>query len=43
MPAVTADLLTLPRLSSVSPASEARPARGIVTAIRTFEGEGFPV
>ena len=43
MPAVTADLLTLPRLSTVSPVSAARPVRGIVTAIRTFEGEGFPV
>src|SRR4026209_252282 len=43
MPAVTADLLTLPRLTSVPPASAARPVRGIVTAIRTFEGEGFPV
>ncbi|HTI29645.1 MAG TPA: pirin family protein [Methylomirabilota bacterium] len=43
MPAVTADLLTLPRLSSVPPASAARPVRGIVTAIRTLEGEGFPV
>src|SRR6266545_2265035 len=43
MPAVSADLLTLPRLSKVAPSSIARPVRGIVTAIRTFEGEGFPV
>jgi redox-sensitive bicupin YhaK (pirin superfamily) len=43
MPAVTADLLTLPRLSTVPPSSVARTVRGIVTAIRTFEGEGFPV
>ena len=43
MPAVTADLLTLPRLSHVPQASVARPVRGIVTAIRTLEGEGFPV
>ena len=43
MPAVTADLLTLPRLTSVPPSSVARPVRGIVTAIRTLEGEGFPV
>jgi quercetin 2,3-dioxygenase len=43
MPAVSADLLTLPRLSSVSPASAARPAVGFVTAITTLEGEGFQV
>jgi len=43
MPAVTADLLTLPRLSTIPPSSASRPVRGIVTAIRTFEGEGFPV
>jgi quercetin 2,3-dioxygenase len=43
MPAVTADLLTLPRLSQVPPGSLSRPLRGIVTAIRALEGEGFPV
>ncbi len=43
MPAVTADLLTLPRLSSVPVSSVARPVRGIVTAITTLEGEGFQV
>jgi len=43
MPAVTADLLTLPRLTGVPPSSMARPVLGVVTAIRTLEGEGFPV
>jgi redox-sensitive bicupin YhaK (pirin superfamily) len=43
MPAVSADLLTLPRLSPVAPTSSARPVLGIVNAITTLEGEGFQV
>jgi hypothetical protein len=43
MPAISADLLTLPRLSAVPPASAARPVLGIVNAITTLEGEGFQV
>lgn len=43
MPAVTADLLTLPRLSAVRAPSVARPVRGVITAITTLEGEGFQV
>ena len=44
MPAVTVpDLLVLPRTSSPLPTSISRPVRKLVTAISTFEGEGFPV
>ena len=42
MPAVTADPLTLPRVSS-NPAGELRTVKGIITAPQAFEGEGFPV
>lgn len=42
MPAVTADPLTLPRVSS-NPAGELRTVKGIITAPQAYEGEGFPV
>ena len=42
MPAVTADPLTLPRVSS-NPAGDLRTVKGIITAPQAFEGEGFPV
>lgn len=42
MPAVTADTLTLPRVSEV-PISTTRPVRSITTAPSGHEGEGFPV
>ena len=44
MPAVTADTLTLPRLSTPDPTvAIARPVRSVTTAPSGFEGEGFPV
>ncbi|TAK70002.1 MAG: pirin family protein [Actinomycetota bacterium] len=44
MPAVTvADLLVLPRLAAPAPGSTARPVSRVVTALSTYEGEGFPV
>ncbi|ROZ83988.1 pirin family protein [Gordonia sp. OPL2] len=43
MPAVTADTLTLPRLSSPAPTDVERPVRSITTGPRGYEGEGFPV
>jgi redox-sensitive bicupin YhaK (pirin superfamily) len=43
MPAVTADLLTLPRLTALPSASVARPVLGVITAITALEGEGFRV
>ncbi|MEZ0365541.1 pirin family protein [Mycobacterium sp. pUA109] len=43
MPAVTADTLTLPRLSPAAPADTQRPVRSITTGPRGFEGLGFPV
>ena len=42
MPAVTADTLTLPRLSSAL-SKRSRSVRSITTAPSGFEGEGFPV
>ena len=42
MPAVTADPMTLPRVS-VNPTAELRTVKGIITAPQAFEGEGFPV
>lgn len=42
MPAVTADTLTLPRLST-PPQARPRPVRSLTTAPKAFEGEGFPV
>ncbi|MGH9150186.1 MAG: pirin family protein, partial [Acidimicrobiales bacterium] len=43
MPAVTADTLTLPRLAAPGEGSRARPVARVVTAVTTFEGEGFQV
>jgi quercetin 2,3-dioxygenase len=43
MPAVTADTLTLPRLTEPSPDAVERPVASITTAPRGLEGEGFPV
>lgn len=44
MPAVTVeDITALPRIPSPGAASVQRPVRGITTAPRGFEGEGFPV
>ncbi|BBZ78907.1 short-chain dehydrogenase [Mycolicibacterium anyangense] len=43
MPAVTADTLSLPRVSAAGPADTERPVRSITTGPRGFEGEGFPV
>ncbi|MEU8173347.1 pirin family protein [Microbispora hainanensis] len=44
MPAVTADTLTLPRVTAPDPAVAApRPVRSVTTAPSGFEGEGFPV
>ncbi|MEA3215460.1 MAG: quercetin 2,3-dioxygenase, partial [Acidimicrobiia bacterium] len=42
MPAVTADPLTLPRIS-IPAESRDRAVRSVTTAPRGFEGEGFPV
>lgn len=43
MPAVTADTLTLPRISAPTPADTERPVRSITSGPRGYEGEGFPV
>ncbi|HEX6194673.1 MAG TPA: pirin family protein [Jiangellaceae bacterium] len=43
MPAVTADTLALPRLTSLATTTEWRPVRKVVTAHRQLEGEGFEV
>jgi quercetin 2,3-dioxygenase len=43
MPAITADTLTLPRLSAPTAADTERPVRSITTGPRGYEGEGFPV
>src|SRR5690348_7731027 len=43
MPAVTADTLTLPRLSEATPTETERPVKRLTTAPTGFEGEGFPV
>lgn len=43
MPAVTANTLTLPRVSGAGPADTERPVRSITTGPRGYEGEGFPV
>jgi redox-sensitive bicupin YhaK (pirin superfamily) len=43
MPAVTADTLTLERVSTPAPADTERPVRSITTGPRGYEGEGFPV
>src|ERR687889_2508279 len=43
MPAVTADPITLPRVTPPAPDAAARPVVSVTTAPRGFEGEGFPV
>jgi quercetin 2,3-dioxygenase len=43
MPAITADTLTLPRVSAPAPADTERPVRTVTTGPRAYEGEGFPV
>ncbi|CAN5185581.1 pirin family protein [soil metagenome] len=43
MPAVTADTLTLTRVSPPAPADTERPVRSLTTGPTGFEGEGFPV
>ena len=43
MPAITADTLTLPRVSIPDPASRRRSVHSVTTAPSGFEGEGFPV
>ncbi|MDA4108681.1 pirin family protein [Mycolicibacterium holsaticum] len=43
MPAITADTLTLPRVTAPSPSDTERPVRSITTGPRGYEGEGFPV
>jgi redox-sensitive bicupin YhaK (pirin superfamily) len=43
MPAVTADTMTLPRLTTPANSQAARPVKSVTTAPRGFEGEGFPV
>ncbi|MBW0019040.1 MAG: pirin family protein [Mycobacterium sp.] len=43
MPAVTADTLTLPRITPAGPGDTERPIRSITTGPRGYEGEGFPV
>ncbi|MCZ4551949.1 pirin [Williamsia sp. 1138] len=43
MPAVSADTLTLPRISGSIAADTQRPVRTVTTGPRGHEGEGFPV
>ena len=44
MPAVSvADVLVLPRISEPDATAVVRPVNQVVTALATFEGEGFPV
>jgi quercetin 2,3-dioxygenase len=43
MPAITADTLTLARISAPGPADTERPVRSITTGPHGYEGEGFPV
>jgi redox-sensitive bicupin YhaK (pirin superfamily) len=43
MPAITADTLTLPRVTSPGPADTERAVRSITTGPRGYEGLGFPV
>ena len=43
MPAVTADTLTLPKLSDRTPGAVDRPVLSVTTAPQGYEGEGFPV
>ena len=43
MPAVTADTLSLPRVSAAAATDTERPVRSVTTGPRGYEGEGFPV
>src|SRR4051812_35514440 len=43
MPAITADTLTLPRISTAVPSDTERPVRSVTTGPHGYEGEGFPV
>jgi redox-sensitive bicupin YhaK (pirin superfamily) len=43
MPAVSADTLTLPRITDAGLGDTERPVRAVTTGPRGFEGEGFPV
>ena len=43
MPAITADTLTLARVSAPAPSDTERPIRSITTGPHGYEGEGFPV
>ena len=44
MPAITADVLTLPRIADPDPATTTqRRVRSVTTAPTGYEGEGFPV
>lgn len=46
MPAVTADTVTLPRVSGHAPGAPGtveRPVKQVATGPKGFEGEGFPV
>jgi len=43
MPAITADTLTLARVSAAGPAETERPVRSLTTGPHGYEGEGFPV
>ena len=43
MPAVTADTLTLPRISAATLDQRDRPVRSVTAGPRGYEGEGFPV
>jgi quercetin 2,3-dioxygenase len=43
MPAITADTLTLARVTPPGPADTDRPVRSITTGPRGYEGQGFPV
>jgi redox-sensitive bicupin YhaK (pirin superfamily) len=43
MPAITADTLTLPRITAAGPVDTERPVRSVTTGPRGHEGEGFPV
>jgi quercetin 2,3-dioxygenase len=43
MPAITANTLTLPRVTAASPADTERPVRSITTGPHGYEGDGFPV
>ena len=43
MPAVSAENLTLPRVSPAAPGDTERPVRSVTSGPRGYEGEGFPV